>query len=262
MKSRLFSLCTIALFFTVFTLPASCGDTEGTTTDIDFSYSVLFAERTYLLRHPQEVWETWEGDLTAEDLAGWMENFSFITVQVSGMDDKNLQNAINESIIKAMTEWVNDLTGFVVPLGIYPVIHFQSDRFLSFSHEFAVFSLERGDNVINVITIDMRSGERVELRDLVDVDIDFAKKLLALNDAHLQETRAAQSSEGLLSQILEASHGNSDSLGEIMFRASFHLEESRLNFTFHGQGGLLMCELPGMTVYLDDIADFLLTEAW
>ena len=224
-------------------------------TAVESTYNTFFIDSSYLL-NPLDV--------------PWAEHFSFSIIQADNMNDNELQRKINMSIIEAMTHWIEETyysegTVYLIPsIHNNPMIHLQSERFLSFSNHFDLLNPNRGDSVIDVITIDMSTGERVMLNDLVDVCIEFAERLSIMGV--LPRWMEILDADNLLEELQLASLYN-DELGnwgsDIMIRTSFHIEENRLIINRHSQGRLTIDELCNQVIInLCDIVDYLLVEEW
>ena len=246
----------------------SVGQSQGEEAEVKeyphaLSYTTFFINSTYLL--------------STEDFQ-WADQFYFDIIQVKDMDDTELQEKINANILEAMTHWL-DIFEPSFAIGFYPsariTIHMQSERFLSFHRDFGLIG-RRADSLIDVITINMLTGERVMLNDLVEVNTAFAEKIL--------ETRGSptmwgfpeimENPEFLLERLHFASMDNVEiyehvdeggvmlRTGGLMFKTSFYVMENRLIITFHQAGGLFICEIPHVVFYLDDIEEFLKVEKW
>jgi len=211
--------------------------------------------------------------LDTEEIYWFKENLHFEIIQVVGMEDKNIEQKINESIVKAITYWMNEdiLENSTVDFDIF----LQSERYLSF-----VISFEYVTNRINhlreFITIDMISGDRVMLHDLIYVDEEFAKYIRINNIAKTPDTESStifihdiwvsydrlyylENCE-LLEHLKKASiipnELELDDLEELIFRNSFYLKE---NFIVIVYANIFPLHIK---FNLYDIENFLKVEKW
>ena len=96
--------------------------------------------------------------------------------QVRGMADKELENKVNESLNSQL--YILEAPWFL-PENIEenePVIHLQSDRYLSVEYSFKNTRAEytRDSSWHHCVTVDMHSGELLYLDDLLNLDKEFA----------------------------------------------------------------------------------------
>jgi len=199
----------------------------------------------------------------------WAEERPFKIVQVANVADKGLEQKINESIIEATTHWVggwlaNALMSRSAVIGP-PKVIFHSDRYLSFANTFhGPFSV-RADTFADFITIDMETGQRVMLNDLVIVNEELAAVLYSWPEVaerllwvrHINITTHYE----LLSELNTASLKREEEYGG---RTSFFLRTNQLIIVFHAHGGDASWpeSLPHFVINLEDIQDFLKVEPW
>lgn len=217
-------------------------------------------------------------DLLSIEDTPWANEFFLYILQVADMHDKDLQDKVNESIIEAMTGWIIPGTLWsndgISPLDGEPLynhtftIELQTDRFLSFSNSYDVVHPRRADNLIDVITIDMQTGERIMLDDLVHINVELANKIV--EDTTLFTWQVISNPEELLERLQEATQTNKQIYTEkqpfgfssLMFRTSFHLQKNRLIISFHSDGGLYLYEIAQIIIPLDCISEFLKVSEW
>ena len=99
--------------------------------------------------------------------------------QVRGMEDKELENKVNESLNSKL--YILEDPWFL-PENIEenePVIHLQSDRYLSVEYSFKNTRAEytRNSSWHHCVTVDMHSGELLYLDDLLNLNKEFAVKV-------------------------------------------------------------------------------------
>ena len=207
------------------------------------SYAILYIDSSDLL--------------TLNDVP-WADDFSFSIIQVEGMEDTTLQKQINENIQYAMTHWIEEsfyIEGVVILEQDYkPTVYLQSDRFLSFSNDLFYSFSRRTDRVYDVITIDMRTGEKIMLNDLVNINTLFVERIIEMDKLGILPTDAGE--------LLKTLSPVSLNIDEAMFITSFYLKGNQLIITPHRDGGLLLEELYHIAIDLNEISEFLLVEKW
>ena len=98
------------------------------------------------------------------------DEISFDIIRFSDMANFSVAEIVNESVENAMTAWVS---GKVVNASSVDLdILFHSDKYLSFVNVFE-YSAKRIDYVKDYITIDIKSGKRMMLNDLVEINKEF-----------------------------------------------------------------------------------------
>lgn len=207
----------------------------------------------------------------------WSNEFSFPVIQLRNMQDTVVTEITNENIEKAMTSWISGKV--VKPSSVDLSIYCHSEKYLSFVNSFK-YASRRVDYIKDYITIDMKTGKRVMLNDLVEVNEAFVE--------HIQEDNIAKASEysvetldtdeeklweylkemepsDLLKkleecsltqeQVIEAGYAPIDeTIGPLVFRNSFFLQNNTLVIVLDGDLYITLC--------LDDITDFLKVEKW
>ncbi|GLC81716.1 hypothetical protein [Lacrimispora brassicae] len=205
----------------------------------------------------------------------WSNDFSFDTINVQNMFDTSLQDRINENIRQAMTSWIEGKVVNATSVDLYIYCH--NEKYLSFANSFE-YSDRRLDYIKDYITIDMKTGNRVMLNNLVRIDAEFVE--------HIQKTNLVKESinsmayggaEGnweylnkftideLINELEECSYTQKqviqegyatvdESLGPLILRKSFYLRDGKLVIVLDYDKHI--------TLNLDDISDFLKVEKW
>lgn len=225
--------------------------------DTDCYYSISFEDTSSIVDLP------------------WANDLSFDIIRIHDMPEENatLQTIINTNIKIAMTSWINGKVLNTDAVNLSITCH--SSRYLSFVNSFMYES--RDIDVINdYITIDMLTGQRVYLNDLIEVNEEFvnylrenASKIKApphpfwqgvpnLNEYSPSElleelNRCSYTQEQL---IQNGYFSIDDSIGSLLFRNSFFLREGMLVITLE-QGGESL-----ITLDVDDIEPFLKVDKW
>ena len=83
----------------------------------------------------------------------------------------SIQDTINDNLKEAMTSWVRGRVTGAEDVRLTVTCH--SERYLSAYNEFVYIS-RRTDRFNDYVTIDMSSGQRVFLKDLVEINEEFA----------------------------------------------------------------------------------------
>jgi hypothetical protein len=206
----------------------------------------------------------------------WVNHLSFNIIQVEGMKNEALQEKINKNILEATTHWIEDAESYnadTAPLipsdENCPDIYLQSTSYLSFSNYFGIYNPRRYDAIIDVVTIDMKTGEKVKLTDLFNVNISFAGKIITLLNDIWYRTERITNPDDLLTLLekaslnnLELDKGMSTRVSAVVSRISFHLREGELRISFHHQGALLLEDFNDIIINVDDLEDFLLVDKW
>ncbi|MCL2610198.1 MAG: hypothetical protein FWE02_00800 [Defluviitaleaceae bacterium] len=209
--------------------------------------------------------------LSIEDFP-WLYKFHVPIIQIKNMDNKELKERINNNIVESITYWFNSDVFYNIISGITSVnteVHLQNDRFLSFANQFSLYHPNhRRDVLYHFITIDMQTGQKIMLDDLVEVNDAFKEKILELehnylfiNPSNLIEQLERASLNQL--EILESPIDEfSSEIGTLMFRTSFTLTDNEIRVIFHRDGGLQPIELPQIVIPLEHIANLLLVPKW
>jgi len=220
-------------------------------------------------------------DILNKESFYWAEEFVFDIIQVENLRNDDLEKKINKSIIEAMTHWIKGQVIECEPMLLE--VFLQNDRYLSFG---SLLNLEgsRADSMVDFITIDMETGQRIVLNDLVEVSEELAYRIFNWPDIEvLTEWRRGKNHYEFLEEIEMASltqdevykHTETgrryrqvsdieETLEPLLFRTSFFLEENQVVLVFQQDGGVSnsALEFPYIVIHLDDIEDFLKVEKW
>lgn len=206
----------------------------------------------------------------------WRDEFSFQVVQVRDMQEDKLplENIINQNIKEAMTSWIRGQV--LTPNKVNLKITCHLGKYLSFGNSFMYQSV-REDFINDYVTIDMMTGQRVQLDDLLEVNEDFVEFLQENPDIiktldDLEPWRwgtdlSEYSSSELLEELNKCSYTQEEliqngyapieeSLGPLLFRNSFFLQDGMLVISLW-RGGERLIPLD-----VDDIKDYLKVEGW
>jgi|GEM_PF-3245958 len=200
--------------------------------------------------------------------------FTFPIIQVVIFDDKALEETINGNIIEAL-RWMGEVFHYLHFANLE--IHTESDRYLSFSYDVNLYDPRRTENFYYFVTMDMQTGERIMLNDLVDVSLDFAERIIAIGnfapyplghylDEHdnidpyklLRELEIASLTAREVYEYTDTIFSIYESLGPLMFRSSFLLkDDSIVIYQTSSSGGLSLDEISRIEIKLSYIQDFL-----
>ena len=206
------------------------------------------------------------------------DDFEMYIVQVHGMCDEQLQSRINEALISASTSWIDgSMLGGEAAL---PIIYHQSSRYLSIRNIFEFEMSRIYAFVCDYITIDISTGTRVFLNDLVNTNDEFIElirqpgialasentmqfdgnaenlwKWLAEMPVSEIERRLADCSRDQQAIIDESNFSLDGSIGSVLFRDNFYIEQDKLILVFGGWD-------LRVTLALESIEQFLLVEKW
>ncbi len=103
--------------------------------------------------------------------------------QVSGLGNESLENVINQTLKLSITEWINESCEWMDKFQI--IIKYKTSKYLSLCYTIE-WKDDRGEDYISEytrigVTVDMQTGERVYLDDLIE-DIGGLKKDLEKYD--------------------------------------------------------------------------------
>ncbi|MDL2302215.1 hypothetical protein LJC58_07665 [Lachnospiraceae bacterium OttesenSCG-928-D06] len=205
----------------------------------------------------------------------WRDDLSFEMIQIKDMPEEKLQlqKFINANIKSAMTSWIGGRVVNAETVELSITCH--SDRYLSFVNSFAYVS-NRVDYINDYITIDMLTGERVLLNDLLEVDEQFVRYLkenvdkikappnplwqappkiseYTMDELLIELKKCSYTQEQL---IEEGNRDLSDTIESLLFKNSFFLREGILVIIIE-QGGESF-----ITLDVEDIEDFLKVDKW
>lgn len=216
---------------------------------------------------------SWFGDLP------WRDKLSFNVIRIREMpeDKLPLEDVINQNIKNAMTSWVR---GKVINPTLDSVrleITCHSGRYLSFKNSFVYVSAHE-DFINDYVTIDMMTGQRVLLNDLVKINEDFTKFLLE-NPNIIKEPSDLEPWQSVpnlnkdysLSELLEELSKCSFTQEELIENGDDPIEESSVPLigrtSFFLRDGMLVISLwrggEGLiSLDVEDIKDFLKVDQW
>lgn len=205
----------------------------------------------------------------------WCDELSFKIPQIIDMPEERLplEDAINQNIIEALTSWIGGKILNVDSVDLTITCH--STRYLSFVNSFT-YESDRIDIINDYVTIDMLTGQRVYLNELVEINEDFAK-FLQENPSKVKEPPQPlwqgipdlnkYTSFELMEELKKCSYKQEkliqngyysldESIGSLLFRNSFFLRDGMLVIILY-QGGESF-----MTFNVNDIEDFLKVNKW
>ncbi|MDL2302212.1 hypothetical protein LJC58_07650 [Lachnospiraceae bacterium OttesenSCG-928-D06] len=225
-------------------------------TDVQDYYSIIFVNTSKI-----------------KDLL-WSEEFSFDIIQIEDMSKEtaSLEDTINTNIKEAMTSWIEGKIFNVDSVDLTITCH--SSRYLSFVNSF-VYESNQVDVINDYVTIDILTGQRVYLCDLVEINEEFVTYLQENPDKIKTPPQplwqGIDLSEYSPSELLEALdkcsytqeelirngyYSIEESIGSLLFRNSFFLRNGKLVITIE-QGGESF-----ITLDVEDIEDFLKVDKW
>jgi len=259
------------------------------------SYEIIFINSAYFydptIYPPEKFW--------------WRDDLSFDIPQATGIENVELERKINENIANALLYWIGGSVGYLteeekrnISYSLLPyfddshlenakhlIIHdvkiiFQSDRYLSIQQPFQIFHARRQPWYSMYINIDMQTGERVFLNDLIIVDEDFINLfwqgniIQAIEDhwsmwdmekEDINNFIQSRTHEKISKMLGEASYsplrlGFNDKIEDrqrIYFSTSFYLEYDRLVLVDRWSDP----NTP-FILSLDDISEFLKVPRW
>lgn len=183
-------------------------------------------------------------------------------VRVDDMENEELQKKINIILRNEALSWIVDKmlpTDNNIKL---PSILFHSDRYLSVVNEYHYY-YPRSYCIYDYITVDLTTGERVFLDDLVDVSDEFInylrtdekyEKEFTWTDFETTKEQLEQCS--MTQQEIMANSGTHTSL-IYYYRDSFYLKNGKLVIMQEGR-----LEDEGIEIDCNDIEQFLKVEPW
>lgn len=203
----------------------------------------------------------------------WKNNISYRIVELRYMSDSSLEDAINESIEEAMISWIS---GGVLSADSADIeIYCHSSRYLSFVNALLYEGRRRVD-IHDYITIDLKTGKRVMLDDLIRIDEEFVRYIQkndlgknSINDfayGGAWEVLKNYTVDELLAELKECSmtqqqvaekehYPLEESIESLVHRNSFYLRNNQLVIVIGYAGGE-----QHFTFDIDDISDFLKVE--
>ncbi|MDR1156826.1 MAG: hypothetical protein LBK75_00750 [Oscillospiraceae bacterium] len=200
------------------------------------------------------------------------DNYSFEYLQITGLEDEERQNKINQALKEASTGWVVD--NIVDAEYVKSTVLFQSEQYLCVSQTF-YFPEERIDSDREIcFIIDLKNGERVFLDDLVEVNDAFVEKfqhgdiLYATGDfdpgeatPFIRDQYRTDPPEDVLDKLQKCSIDPKETIREEGLTPF-------INYAYiNASGQLCFSFFPSTTaaeifVFLDDIEEFLKVEKW
>lgn len=212
--------------------------------------------------------------------------YRFQCIQVSGMEDKDLEDKVNSSLTKYFSiliePWFSEER-----IGSYEsIIHMQTDRYLSVEYKFC-YRLETNRYWFLCVTVDMQTGEVVFLDDLIEIREGFAELIknggivrrdavegfLTAEEATEQTNRlyAGRDSDSILIQFehytqeylygekylkLDRSEEWRTDMWRSLYYNFFYLEEGCLRYSDNSEG---LCR---PRIMVQDIGEYLKVEPW
>ena len=192
--------------------------------------------------------------------------------QISGLGDAEREARINQELKDAAISWLCETVRNSQSDSID--ISLQTERFLSVSYSY-YWLTRKSSQFYSAVTIDIETGKRVFLRDLIDISQDFMEKIHDSNIAYhylSYDTVNAEYNEWLkkmsyeeLLFFLESCQRDNTSL------KCFLEEDENIGYDMNSfsldDGVLILVRVLGRTSYsftfkLDDIEDFLKVPKW
>ena len=230
------------------------------------------------MNQQNETYKTQTKSYVLPETSHGRSDYEMNIIQVCNMNDKALQSKINDTLITSSASWIYGI--MLESKAESPLIIYQTKRYLSIRNEFVFISSRFYDRVIEFITIDMVSGDRVFLNDIIRVNEEFIKLIKQHNIVVASEnTQQFDGNAGALWKWLSEMPNNElrtrledcskeqqtiidigpftldDSIGNLIFRNTFFIEEGKLVLVFE--------ELDKrVTLDLDVIEPFLLVDKW
>jgi len=196
----------------------------------------------------------------------------FIPYIYDSLIEPDLEDKINHTISMVVNDWIDRLNNedIIEPTAVF----IQNDRFLSFSQSAVYLGSRRARRSHNFATIDMETGDRVFLDDLVNMNSDFFDLLwnedivtamgpapfldgepgyhCRLGNFSLYELNLQRSSQR------EFMHAWETDEWQHFFRPNLYfLEPGNINLVIHDSERLHYLQIP-----LDRIEDFLKVDKW
>jgi hypothetical protein len=201
----------------------------------------------------------------------WIDDLSFNIIQLQDIENSSVAKKLNQNIKTAMTSWIAGKVVAATEIDLSIFCH--SDNYLSFKNSFK-YDKGRVDYIYDYITFDVKTGERVMLDDLIEINSEFAEYILfdyfdnninaEENDCAMEFVKHFEADE-LLKYLEECSLTQEEiirngyfpidkSIGSLVFRNSFYIKRNTVVIVLQGNINLSIC--------LDDIEDFLKVEKW
>ena len=214
-----------------------------------------------------------DGSLRHDDLK-WKNDILYKIVTLNHMSDSSLEDKVNDSIENAMTSWINGNVLYATSADIDIYCH--SSQYFSFVNRLYYETQNRIWEINDYITIDLKTGKRVMLDDLIRIDEEFVEYIqehnLIRESIHDMKYGASWESlkeyttDELLDELKECSMSQQqvaaegyyplkESIGSLVGRNSFYLRENQLVIVIGYSAGETH-----YTFDIDDISDFLKKE--
>ena len=207
---------------------------------------------------------------------------TFPLIQVTHTNEI-LGEKINDSIIEA-SRWMSEVLHYSNPVDVG--ISLQSERYLSFIYGIgSPRGARRADTINYPITIDMQTGKRVMLNDLVNTNLEFAERVIDTSSFLYFYGHDHLTPNWLLEQMATVNFTAREiyehpylgrysdiysTMSPLLFRRIFFLNDAYIIIVsthdrgpslFEGQH-LATIHYPHIKINLSDIQDFLLVDSW
>lgn len=204
------------------------------------------------------------------------DEVSFDMIYFDGMFDATLSDTVNDNIIDSTTGWIDGKAKNFDTAKLY--IYFHSNNYLSFVNSLGYEGV-RIDCIDDYVTIDVNTGKRIMLNDLVEINEEFVKYIQKSNVAKGSRRKAQYNNapkdlweylnefttDELLEELKKCSYTQEQviqdgyypidkSIGSLLYRNSFYLQNNKLMIVLNNN--------IYMTFLLDDISDFLKVPKW
>ena len=196
--------------------------------------------------------------------------------QVFGCSDKDKERKINEAL-EANERWSDK--GMIYEAGTsYPVIYCHSSRYLSVMN-YRWFEQYPPNSLYYYLTIDMQSGEKVRLDDLIEFSQEFIEYLrfgqfiepewpeFDAPSKTMQDWLITLTDDEIIKELIECSKDQTDfydnaedkyNIYPMFYRNAFYVEDNRLIIVF-SKSNESECSL---IAHVNDIEEFLKVPKW
>jgi hypothetical protein len=126
----------------------------------------------------KNIYETYEEDYIAYN----EKNNSFIVkyVQISGLSSESLENQVNQVLKLSITEWINENCEWMDKFQVD--VKYKTSKYLSLCYTIDWKNIKGSDYPSTLtrigVTIDMQTGERVYLEDLIKDTTSLKQKIM------------------------------------------------------------------------------------
>lgn len=205
----------------------------------------------------------------------WKNNIKHRIIEVENMSDMSLEDKINDSIRNAIISWTR---GYILNATTSHLdIYCHSSNYLSFVNKLE-YTDKRTVYIHDYITIDIKTGKRVMLEDIIRIDEEFVEYIQNNNIIKESinhpayggdlEILNSYTSDELLDALKECSKTQQEIMkengdykegffGSLLTRSSFFLKENQLVIVLGYAGGE-----HHFAYDLEDISEFLKVEMW